>query len=200
MNKIISVIVILYLTFSILQFGNSDELLVHFLDVGQGDSILIQIPGGYNVLVDGGEGNDVLIELGRLLPPWDRSIDLMILTHPHLDHLGGLIEVLDRYEVKELWLNPIGYKIPEFLVFIDKVHSDINSIKIVFPNKGYLVEFRNLDIKVIWPQSKTVYRSFVDFTMDMKSEDNNIPQNHTFSGKEVNNSSIILLLSYGKFF
>lgn len=78
----------------------SDGLLhVSFLDVGQGDSILIQAPNGNQVLVDGGKPGSVLSELGRVLPFYDRTIDVIVATHPHADHIGGLIDVLDRFEV-----------------------------------------------------------------------------------------------------
>lgn len=74
-------------------------LLVHFLDVGQGDSVFIQARNGSQVLIDGGPGNAVLSELQNVMPFYDRSIDMVILTHPDADHLGGLVEVLKRYAV-----------------------------------------------------------------------------------------------------
>ncbi len=75
------------------------ELTVTFLDVGQGDSIFIQTPNGRQVLIDGGGTKKVLRELGSALSPLDRSIDIVIGTHPDLDHIGGLGEVFSRYDV-----------------------------------------------------------------------------------------------------
>ena len=76
------------------------RLHVTFLDVGQGDAILIQTPDGKHLLVDGGpDPNRVLAALGRRLPPWQRSLDLVALTHPDEDHLAGLVEVLRHYRV-----------------------------------------------------------------------------------------------------
>ena len=78
------------------------RLHVTFLDVGQGDAILIRTPAGQQVLVDGGPGPVAAAEaLGRQLPFWDRSLDLVILTHPDDDHLVGLLEVLQRYDVAQ---------------------------------------------------------------------------------------------------
>lgn len=77
-------------------------LELDFLNVGQGDSALIQIPSGrepIQILVDGGPDGSVLRELGTVLRPDDRYIDLMLMTHPELDHFGGFPEVLDRYEI-----------------------------------------------------------------------------------------------------
>lgn len=77
------------------------RLHVIFLDVGEGDAILIKTPLGQNVLIDGGASPDLLAaELGRELPFWQRSLDAVISTHPHEDHLGGLLEVMQRYDVQ----------------------------------------------------------------------------------------------------
>ena len=72
---------------------------VSFLDVGQGDAILIQGPTGVQVLVDGGPDPSVLRELGSMLPFFDRTIDAVVATHPDKDHIAGLVDVLERYEV-----------------------------------------------------------------------------------------------------
>ena len=83
-----------------------DRLRVTVLDVGQGDAILIQTPDGKDILVDGGPGRAVLRGLGDELPWHDRSIELMILTHPQADHMLGLIDVLARYDVRHVLEGP----------------------------------------------------------------------------------------------
>jgi competence protein ComEC len=76
------------------------RLHVHFLQVGEGDAVLIRTPNGRTVLIDGGsDPSRLLSEIGKRLPFWDRDIDLVALTHPHADHAGGLIGVLQRYDV-----------------------------------------------------------------------------------------------------
>ena len=79
---------------------NTQPLRISILDVGQGDSILIQSPTGVNVLVDGGPDRSVVRELPKRMGPLDRAIDLMVETHPDKDHIAGLADVLEMYEVK----------------------------------------------------------------------------------------------------
>lgn len=78
---------------------------VVFLDVGQGDSSLIITPKRKVILIDGGPDQKVLKELGRVLPFWNRKIDLLVVTHPHDDHFVGLIEVLRRYQVEKILID-----------------------------------------------------------------------------------------------
>lgn len=75
------------------------KLTVAFLDIGQGDSIFIQSPTGRQVLIDGGIDRDVLAQLASVMPFFDRSIDVMIATHPDKDHIGGLPYVLEQYDI-----------------------------------------------------------------------------------------------------
>lgn len=74
-----------------------------FLDVGQGDAILIKTPYGQNVLIDGGPDTRVLKGLGKYLPWSERSLSAVLLTHPHDDHLFGLIRVGERYSVEQVF-------------------------------------------------------------------------------------------------
>ena len=78
----------------------SEGFKVVFLDVGQGDSIFIEDEKGFQILIDGGRGNKVLSELSKVMPFYDRSIDMIIATHWDADHIGGLIPVFDRYDIK----------------------------------------------------------------------------------------------------
>lgn len=74
-------------------------LEVHFFDVGQGDSIFIETPSDKQILIDGGPDKTVLEKLNQVMPFYDQTIDLIILTHPDADHLTGLIEVLEYYQI-----------------------------------------------------------------------------------------------------
>src|SRR3989338_4757096 len=79
------------------------------LDVGQGDAILITTPAGQRVLIDGGPDLTVLEGLGRYLPFYDRTIDLLVLTHPDADHLTGLIAVMRRYTIGAVLYTGVAY-------------------------------------------------------------------------------------------
>ncbi len=74
-------------------------LLVAFLDVGQGDSIFIEAPNGNQMLIDGGSNGKILERLNEEMGFSDRTIDVVLATHPDKDHIGGLVDVLERYEV-----------------------------------------------------------------------------------------------------
>lgn len=89
-----------------------DKLHVSFLDVGEGDAVLIS-KGSRQVLVDGGPSPQAIsLELGEKMPYWDRTIDLLVLTHPHNDHMAGLVEVLRRYRVEKIMQPDCDYESP----------------------------------------------------------------------------------------
>lgn len=73
------------------------ELRVSFLDVGQGDAIFIEAPNGRQMLIDGGKNRAVIRQLAKVMPWYDRSIDVVVATHPDADHIGGLPDVFKRY-------------------------------------------------------------------------------------------------------
>jgi competence protein ComEC len=79
------------------------KLHVSFLDIGQGDAILIQTPNGQDILIDGGpDPQKIALELSERLPFWDRTIDLVVCTQPQADHVTGLVEVLQRYNAERV--------------------------------------------------------------------------------------------------
>ncbi|MBI4692335.1 MAG: MBL fold metallo-hydrolase [Candidatus Terrybacteria bacterium] len=78
---------------------NRQGLEVYFLDVGQGDAIFIETSNGNQILIDAGPNRQVLRELSKVMPFYDRSIDVVMESHPDSDHIGGLPEVLGRYDV-----------------------------------------------------------------------------------------------------
>lgn len=85
-----------------------NTLSVSFLDVGQGDAILIEGPTGIQILIDGGKDRAVLRALPKVLGPLDRSIDMVVATHPDADHIGGLPDVFRQYKISHLLLSGRG--------------------------------------------------------------------------------------------
>jgi competence protein ComEC len=106
--KLAGLSLLFFLTISVwsqvFRLTDSDVLKIVVFDVGQGDAIFIQSPQGHQILIDGGFDQTVLSKLNQQMPFWDRSLDLIVLTHPEKDHLVGLIEVLKSYRVENiLW-------------------------------------------------------------------------------------------------
>jgi competence protein ComEC len=94
------------------------DMRVSFLDVGEGDATLIR-QGSRQVLVDGGPSpRAITAELGREMPFWDRTIDVLVLTHPHQDHLAGLVEVMRRYNVGMVVYAVSDYQSPMYDEFM----------------------------------------------------------------------------------
>ncbi len=92
-------VVNVFVWYAVLGEERGGVLTVAFLDVGQGDAIFIEAPNGNQVLVDGGPNKSVLRELGKVMPFYDRSIDLVVASHPDKDHIGGLVDVLKKFKV-----------------------------------------------------------------------------------------------------
>lgn len=81
---------------------SEDDLEVYFFDIGQGDAIYFRTPDGQDVIVDGGPNSIVATKLGERMPFYDKKIELMILTHPDADHVTGLVDVLEQFEVEQI--------------------------------------------------------------------------------------------------
>jgi len=132
---------------------NSDTEL-YFLDVGQGDSELVILPGGVKILIDAGPNNKIVSELESVLRSTDRYIDLLVLSHPETDHFNGFIDVLKRYQVgafiyngragatqswKELAKIVEENKVPVFVLGQgDKIKNQDDFFEILSPNADFL--------------------------------------------------------------
>ena len=92
-------VIVATIWYTVFYFENHQNLTVTFFDIGQGDALLIETSAGQQILIDGGPGRKILSKISKALPFYDRSLDVVIATHPDLDHIGGLPDVLNRYEV-----------------------------------------------------------------------------------------------------
>ncbi len=117
-------------------------LTVAFLDVRQGDAIFIESPTGVQVLIDGGKDNSVLRELSNVMPFYDRNIDVVIATHPDADHIGGLIPVLERYDVGQILHSGVEHDTPAANLFSDLIERHRMSFytKEVLSRRGQVLD------------------------------------------------------------
>lgn len=153
------------------------KLHLVFCDVGQGDAIYVRTPGGEDILIDAGPNDKVLACLGKHMPFYDRSIELVFLSHPQADHLNGLISVIERYNVDYFVSSGIG-NTTEGYKKLAKLLSEKNVLqKKVFA--GEKIGLDNVGLKILWPEKGGVLAAT--------------------SPTDVNELSLVLKLSYGQF-
>ena len=90
-----------------LDLRNSGKVEINFYDIGQGDGIMVEAGNDIQVVIDGGPSDKMVEKIGKDLPFYDRQIELMIMTHPDKDHLGGLVDVLKYYQVEQVLITGI---------------------------------------------------------------------------------------------
>lgn len=158
--------------FAVFGSGQSKFLSVTFLDIGQGDSILIQTPDGVQMLVDGGPDGTVLRRLSKEMPWFDRTIDVVLGTHPDKDHIGGLVDVLKNYHVANIITseNRSGTGVDN--AFADGFKHEENA-------------------NIIMARAGQVFMLGASTTVTIFSPD------HDPTGQETNASSIVAKISYG---
>ena len=174
--KIIAVLIVItgILVYSAINSAPDDNLHVSFLDVGQGDAILIQ-KGNTQVLVDGGPGGQSLnLALSGKMPFLDRTIELVVLTHPHDDHLTGLVEVLERYEVQHVLTTESESSLPLYAEWQRLI--DEKNISYTLARRGQQIDIDGVIIDILNPQT-----TYFDET-----------------GTDTDNNSIVLNISYGE--
>src|SRR4030042_1841787 len=128
---------------------DGETLKVYFFDVGQGDSELIETPQGHQILIDGGPNSTVLEKLGAEMPFWDRTIDLVILTHPEKDHTAGLIDVLERYKVENILWTGVVRDTPEYDAWAEAVRQE--GAKVVIARAGEKIFAGDAQLNVLSP-------------------------------------------------
>lgn len=123
---------------------------VHVFDVRQGDSILLTSPSGKRILVDGGPDLSLTRHLAHALPFFDRTIDLLIITHPNADHLAALPHIIEHYNVRAILLPPIPSTLPiyrEILAMIARKNS-----RTLSPNPDIDINLGDgVVLDVLWP-------------------------------------------------
>jgi competence protein ComEC len=151
-------------------------LRVAFADIGEGDMALITTPGGHRIVVDGGKDPRRAAEVvGRALRFWQRSIDMVVLTHPHSDHVAGLTEILRRYDVHRVLERAVEYDSPQHIEWRRAV--DAEDAEVVQARMGQQLTFDDgVILQVIGPPDRLL--------------------DHTES--DTDNASVVLRLVYGE--
>lgn len=144
-------------------------LTVWVFDVGQGDAVFIDAPNA-QVLVDGGRGDVVLEKLAAVMPPWDRSLDIIIATHPHADHIEGLNAIREMYDIGEVVASGVVYGESPAVAFETFGSEPIVATAGISWDLG-----GGARLDVVWPQT----------SMDGAIVDN------------VHDGNVVLLLTYG---
>ena len=156
------------------------QLLLKVYDVGQGDAILILTPEGHRVLIDGGPDETILSLLGEDFPT-HKWLDLLVLTHPHADHLTGLTTILPAYQVGGVVANPYEHETPIFRQW----QSLLEGIELREAYAGDVIELGGVTLKVLWPPA------------NLREVDRGFWLDHVVGN--LNNTSLVLLLTYGDF-
>jgi len=180
-------IIALIVWFLVLNQRPGRILETDFLDVGQGDAVLIKTPKGQTVLVDGGPNNKVLEKLGKYLAPLQKRIDIIILTHPHADHVSGLIEVLRRYSVGLVILNGVYLKTDNYDQFLNAIED--NKVKVLIAEAGEAIHFdKDLEFDILSPNKNLAGLAF-----------NKNSESFGTAGDDVNDTSIVGKLIFNDF-
>jgi len=134
-------------------------LEINFYDIGQGDAILVETPNKKQILIDGGPDLTILEKLGKELPFWDRYIDLVILTHPEYDHLGGLIEVVKRYKIGGILTTGVVRDTAEYKEWKKVVEN--KNIPIYIAQIGEVIELdKEINLVVLHPSNNLNNKKF----------------------------------------
>ena len=158
--------------------SSDGKLHVTFLDVGQGDATLIVTPSGKQVLVDGGpDPRGAVQALGSRMPLWDRSVDVVVLTHAHQDHLQGLVEVTERYRVGLLVYPSRGADAPGYADGSEPLRRNVSDGRTLEAEAGQVIRLGDgVLLRVLNPSAR--------------------PFRGTRS--DVNNNAVVLRLEYGE--
>ena len=126
---------------------------LHFsvLDVGQGDSLFLQTPSGRQIVMDAGPDLSALSQLGERMPKLDRTIDLLVLSHPHLDHLAAFPEILRRYKVEAVMLAGMQYPGDRYVEMLEEIRK--HNVRVIIPDPQKDIDLGDgVVLDVLWPK------------------------------------------------
>ena len=136
-----------------------DNILeVSFFDIGQGDAIFIETPNGRQVLIDGGPDKSVLEKLGQEMPVYDRTIDLIILTHPDADHITGLVEALKYYQIGHILTSGFEKETIIYQKWRDLIEE--RNIPLTIAQTGQRIILQEgIVLNILWPEANVTFKN-----------------------------------------
>ena len=138
---------------------NKPALLeVVFFDVGQGDAAFIKTPKGHRILIDGGPDDTIIKKLEKEIPFYNKYIDLVILTHPHSDHLRGLIDVIETHKVHNILSTGVIEDMKDF----KKWEELLENQNVVIAKSGIRIISGDVFLDVLYPFEILEGESFKD--------------------------------------
>ena len=145
----------------ILGFANlpSQNLEITFLDVGQGDAILVKTPQNQKILIDAGPAGKILPPLSEELSFFERKIDLAIITHPDTDHIAGFTEILKRFDVENILLTGVEHETEWYAEILRQI--DKQQIPIILADSRNDLKFGEVIFDIFWPE-KNLTGKFVE--------------------------------------
>jgi competence protein ComEC len=153
-RKIIYSSILFLFTLNIILLGiifcsRNQKLKVIFLDVGQGDAILIE-QGSNQILIDGGPDGQILLEkLGKYIPFWDRNIEVIIATHPDQDHIDGLTGVMKNYKIGKVIDNGMESESQVYENYLNIINE--KNISRLEGKKGMNIKLTEANLEIFYP-------------------------------------------------
>lgn len=148
----ITIIFILITGIALLENGKVKKLEVSFLDVGQGDAILLTTPSGKQMLVDGGATNAILEQVAKHSSYFDHTLDVMVATHPDSDHVTGLIPILKKYTVATIVTSNVDGSTEIFSDLKQKINEEGSTVYVA--QKGDVIDFGDgVTVAVLYPKN-----------------------------------------------
>ena len=178
-------------------FSTSDNLKIISCNVGQGDSTLI-INKSIEILIDGGPDNTVIDCLSKHIPFWDRTIEMVILTHPQSDHYTGLIAVTERYKVGKILANSLNAGSQTYELLKNRVLT--RGVDVVNPVRGLRVMYNMIHIDILHPSKEFLAENLLHNNLTMGQFDNSSGVLGAYTTNlDPNEFSIVASLSFGSF-
>jgi len=140
---------LIYVLYNYYYYQKNNNLEVSFIDVGQGDAIFIKTPEKHQIIIDFGSSQGIN-DLNKKIPWWNKKIDLVIITHPHDDHIIGLIQIIKTYKIKNIIYTGIIFDSPAYLELIEEINK--KNISLLIPQKDQSIKLgENCRLDILFP-------------------------------------------------